>query len=112
MIYFSGIESKEKIKRGNVNKKERTLSVTPAIKFIFTKSPVIQPSVKELESSEVDEAFLSIKFPEEIFVEEVDGYLTELSGSPVMYGENYDPKLRISQAYFFIANKSYGDINI
>ena len=104
---FLGIESKEKIKRGNVNKKERTLSVTPAIKFNFTKSPVTHTSVKELQSSEVDEAFLSIKFPEEIFVEEVDGYLTELSGSPIMYGENYDPKLGISQSFYLIKNLSY-----
>ena len=85
-----------------MNKKEKTLSVTPAIKFNFAKSPVIQPSVKQLESSQVDEAFLSIKLPEEIFVKEVDGYLTELSGSPIMYGENYDPKSRNAQAYFLL----------
>ena len=42
------------------------------------------------------------KLLEEIFVKEVDGYLTELSGSPIMYGENYDPKSRISQAYFLL----------
>ena len=99
-----------------MNKKEKTLSVTPAIKFNFAKSPVIQPSadasIKELESRKVDEAFLSIKLPEEIFVKEVDGYLTELSGSPIMYGENYDPKSRISQAYFFIENQSYGNVKI
>ena len=116
MRYFLGIDSREKIKRGNVNKKEKTLSVTPAIKFNFAKSPVIQPStdasIKELEPSEVDQAFLNIKLPEEIFVREVDGYLTELSGSPIMYGENYDPKSRIFKVFFFIVNQSYGNIKI
>ena len=74
------------------NERRKLLSTHPGFKMNFPGPPGDFAGVRQIFPPEVGQTLQNMKFLDEIYVAEIDGFLSGLTFHTIIYGQNYDVK--------------------